>query len=243
MTRSARLLIVGEYDAAFLPHRATDSAIVHAAASIGATIDPVWVSTTQLDTPDAESLLKQASAFWIAPGSPYRSLGGALRAIRFARCSGVPLLGTCGGFQHLVIEYARNVLGFQDAEHAEYNPDASRLMISKLPCSLVDQILPIAIAPGSLAASLYSAARIEERYYCNFAINPEYASLFETGDLRIVGRDDPGEIRILELSGHPFFLGTVYVPQLRSTASQPHPLVIGFLKQAVLTAQLRRTDS
>ena len=84
-----------------------------------------------------------------------------MRAIRFARESGIPLLGTCGGFQHLVIEYARNVLGFQDAEHAEYNPDASRLMISKLPCSLVDQILPIAISPGSLAASLYGAARVE----------------------------------------------------------------------------------
>ena len=239
----ARLLIVGEYNEAFLPHRATDAAIRHAAATLGAEIDPVWISAAEFDGTRGESLLKEAAAIWAAPGSPYRSLAGALRAIRFARESHLPLLGTCGGFQHLVIEYARNVLGFQDAEHAEYNPDASRLMISKLPCSLVDQILPISILPGSLAASHYGAARIEERYYCNFAINPRHASLFEQGDLRIVGRDDQGEIRIVELTGHPFFLGTLFVPQLQSTAEEPHPLVVEFLKQAVLTAERRGTNS
>lgn len=246
---SAKLVIVGEYNDAFLPHRATDAALKHAAASTNVELDPIWVSTSAFESPTAfdstgaASLLQSADAFWIAPGSPYRSLAGALRAIRFARESHVPLLGTCGGFQHLVLEYARNVLDFQDAAHAEYDPDASQLIIARLACSLVDRVLPIAIAPDSLAARLYGAARVEERYYCNFAIHPEYAPIFADSALRVVGRDREGEIRMMELSGHPFFLGTLFVPQLRSTAAEPHPLVVGFVKQAALTAERRRKDS
>lgn len=93
-------------------------------------------------------MMREYDAFWCAPGSPYRSLTGALDAIRFAREERVPFIGTCGGFQHAVIEYARNVLGFADARHAEYDPYASSdLFISALSCSPFGETMRVEIEP------------------------------------------------------------------------------------------------
>ena len=93
------------------------------------------------------------SGLWCVPTSPYRSMEGALLAIRYARESGVPFLGTCGGFQHAVIEYARNVLGWADAEHAETAPDAARAVISLLECPLVETSGVVRFVPGSRIAT------------------------------------------------------------------------------------------
>ena len=126
---TTRIGIIGDYDASFEPHRATDSALAHAASALSLGIESVWLPTTSLDAPDAIQSLASLGGLWVAPGSPYQSMSGALRAIRFARESGLPLLGTCGGFQHIILEYARHVLGFSDATHAEYDPYASSLFI------------------------------------------------------------------------------------------------------------------
>ena len=82
-------------------------------------------------------MIDEYSAIWVAPGSPYKNLEKTLEAIRYAWENGVPCLGTCGGVQHMIIEYARNILGYKDAQHAEYDPCASNLFISSLACSLV----------------------------------------------------------------------------------------------------------
>jgi len=180
---------------------------------------------------------QSADALWCAPGSPYRSLDGALEALRYGREHGVPTLGTCGGCQHMVIEYARHVLGFQDAQHAEYDPYASRLFISELACSLVGQTLPVRLAPGSRAAALYDGAEAEERYYCNFGLNPAYRDQLEAGGLKVSGTDRDGEARVLELPEHPFYIATLFVPQTRSTPQRPHPLIAGLLRAAAVVAR------
>jgi CTP synthase (UTP-ammonia lyase) len=89
---------------------------------------------------------------WCVPASPYRSMDGALTAIRFARERSRPFLGTCGGFQHAVIEYARNVLGWPDAEHAETSPDAARPVINELECALVEATETVTLFPGTRIA-------------------------------------------------------------------------------------------
>src|SRR5437763_1442167 len=95
----------------------------------------------------------------------------ALQAIRYARERSVPLLGTCGGCQHIVIEYARHVLGVTDAQHAEYDPYASTLFVTPLSCSLVGQRLPIHLTPGSCTSAFYGGkTEVEENYYCNFGL-------------------------------------------------------------------------
>lgn len=173
-----------------------------------------------------------SDGLWMAPGSPYRSVAGALTAIRFAREGTIPLLATCGGFQHVILEYARNVLGFDDAQHAEYDPYASRLFISELSCSLVGRIMRLTLKTGSQVAALYGSTTASEQYYCNFGVNPAHVSALAAGPLAIVGADAEGEVRVVEWPGHPFFIGTLFVPQLSSVRSKPHPLVNGFLRAA-----------
>ncbi len=167
---------------------------------------------------------------WIAPASPYRSMEGALEAIRWARERQIPLLGTCGGFQHIILEYTRNVLGIADAEHEETHPDASRLIITRLACSLVGRTMTIALRPGSLVARAYGRTSIQEQYHCNFGVNPDYIEALGAGTLQIVGSDDEGIVRAVELDSHPFFVGTLFLPQHRSTPTEPHPLVLSFLE-------------
>jgi CTP synthase (UTP-ammonia lyase) len=150
---------------------------------------------------------------------------GALRAVEHARRHDVPLLGTCGGFQHVVIEYARNVLGLADAQHAEYDPYGSTLFVTPLSCSLAGQALTVDVHPLARAGDAYGAARVTERYYCNFGLDPDRVDDLVAGGLCVSGRDDLGEVRIVELPHHRFFVATLFVPQARSTPAEPHPLV------------------
>jgi CTP synthase (UTP-ammonia lyase) len=133
----------------------------------------------------------------------------------------------------MVLEYARNALGFREAHHEEYDPYASTLFISELTCSLAGRTMELSFTPGSRVAGIYAALTAKERYYCNFGINPDCVDVLKEGPLQFTGADAEGELRVLELPGHPFFLGTLYVPQARSTAARPHPLVTEFLRAAL----------
>jgi len=224
--------VVGDYDPGFPPHPATDASLRHSAARLGVELETRWLGTRSLESADVAQIASH-DALLCAPGSPYRSLDGALWGVRVAREHDLPFLGTCGGFQHAVIEYARNVLGFEDAQHAEYNPYASKLFISELACSLAGQTMEVRLAPDSRAASLYGATRTRERYYCDFGLNPEHRAALEAGGLRVSGSDQDGEARVLELPGHRFYLATLFVPQSRSSPDAPHPLLTGLLQAAV----------
>jgi CTP synthase (UTP-ammonia lyase) len=132
----------------------------------------------------------------------------------------------------MILEYARNVLNFKDAQHAEYDPDASDLFISRLSCSLAGREMELTFVEGSKVADLYDSLSATEEYYCNFGVNPDKMPLLMSSALRSTGADAEGELRVIELPDHPFFLGTLFVPQARSTSINPHPLVTAFLKAA-----------
>jgi len=223
MTVSIALL--GEYTPTFPPHQSTNAAIEHARAALEFDVNADWISTADID----HTLFDHYSGIWIAPGSPYKDMDKTLAAIRHARENNIPCFGTCGGFQHMIIEYARNVLGFKDAQHAEYDPYASNLFISELACSLAGREMQLNFAPDSRVAAIYAAMTATEQYYCNFGINPNYLDVLKQGPLRITGADAEGEIRVIEWPDHPFFIGTLFVPQARSTPEQLHPLVSAFL--------------
>jgi CTP synthase (UTP-ammonia lyase) len=225
---SLTIAIVGERNPAFPPHIATDAALAHAAEALGVDLEARWIGTE--DT----SSVAAADAIWCAPGSPYRSLEGALAALRHGRERGVPTLGTCGGCQHMLLEFARNVLGFADAAHAEYDPYASRLFVTPLECVIAGKAMRVFLEPGS---ELYDGAReVDEQYYCNFGLNPDYRGRLEAGGLRVTGADADGEARVFELEGHPFYDATQFVPQTRSEPGRPHPVVTGFVRAAVSAA-------
>jgi CTP synthase (UTP-ammonia lyase) len=221
--------VVGDYDPANETHLATDAAFVHASAALGL-VTLTWVGTEDLGSGAAE--LTGFSGLLIAPASPYRSLDGALGAIQFARTVDVPLLGTCGGFQHMVLEFARDVLGYRDAAHAEVDPGGHRLFITPLSCSLKGQSMAVDLKAGSVAASAYGRERVTERYYCDFGLNPTYTAELEAAGLQVTGAGPEGEPRVVELAGRRFFVGTLFVPQASSTPTAPHPLIVALVEAA-----------
>jgi len=196
-----------------------------------------WVATDRLAS-EGPSLLAGAAAVWCAPGSPYRSLTGALVGIRWARAGGVPFLGTCAGFQHAVIEFARNVLGHERAGHAEYGEAGDvELFIDELLCSLVGQTMRVDIVDDELLV-LYGTEHPVERYYCRFGLSPRWAPTLHEAGLRIAAVDaEDGETRVMRLAGHPFFVLTLFVPQTSSTPAVPHPLVVSYLRALLGSCQ------
>ena len=226
------IALIGEFMPTFKPHISTNAAIKHSCDALNVDLDGVWVSTEDIDS----SLFSRFSGIWIAPGSPYKNIDKTLWAIRYAREKQIPCFGTCGGFQHIVLEYARNVLNFKDAQHAEYDPYSSDLFISELTCSLVGREMNLNFVENSQVAQIYGSLSATEEYYCNFGVNPSKVQLLKSGSLQITGSDSEGEIRVLELPNHPFFLGTLFVPQARSIPGRPHPLVNAFLKAVIAKA-------
>jgi CTP synthase (UTP-ammonia lyase) len=226
-----RIAILGEFTPSFVPHLATNRAIQHSRDALNLDIEGEWVSTSDIDT----ATFQRYSGVWVAPGSPYKNLELTLCAIQYARENYVPCFGTCGGFQHMILEFARNVLNFKDAQHAEYDPYASDLFISQLACSLAGREMNLSFVDQSKVAEIYGSNAATEEYYCNFGVNPDKVPLLSSGALRISGSDSEGEMRVIELPEHPFFVGTLFVPQARSTASTPHPLVNAFLKASART--------
>ncbi len=125
------------------------------------------------------------------------------------------------------------MLGIEDAEHAETAPDASRLVISKLVCSLVGKKEMVRIMPGTTAFWAYGNAETLEEFRCNYGLNPAFRELFEGGSLQVSGQDPDGQVRIVEMPDRRFFVGTLFLPQLSSSPSAPHPLILGYLKAAM----------
>ena len=228
-----RIGIVGEFQPNYEPHSAIAPSVEHARGADGGGLSVTleWVATDDAEDMTTQELAGYAG-WWIAPGSPYRSMDGALKVIRYGRERDIPLLGTCGGYQHVVLEYARNVLGFSDAAHAEYNPYASDLFISALSCSLAGQTMTVAVRENTTAARLYKQRTVSETYYCNFGLNLDHLPALTAAGLVVSGTDQDGEPRILELSDREFFVATLFVPQTPSTADAPHPLIVGLLHAA-----------
>ena len=233
MSQPIVLGIVGDYDDTFVPHVKTDDAVRHAAQALGLPLDSSSIPTEECDA-DAARRLAGCHAVCISPGSPYKSMAGALDAIRVCRTGGIPLLATCGGCQHVIIEYARSVLGYADAEHAENDPYASTLFVTPLSCSLVGKTMAVTLDAGSRIAEIYGRTQVEEQYYCNFGLNPAYERTVHDGGLRVVGRDADAEPRIFTIPAHPFFIATLFVPSLTSSPEHPHPVITALLRAAAV---------
>ncbi len=132
----------------------------------------------------------------------------------------------------MLVEYARNVLGVEGAEHAETCPEAAELVVTPLACSLWGQEHRVVLVPGSRAAELYGVDSAVEDYFCSYGLSSEYRPRLEESGLRVSGVDEEGEPRIVELEGHPFFVATLFCFQTRSRPDEPHPLVAGFVETA-----------
>jgi CTP synthase (UTP-ammonia lyase) len=195
------------------------------------------VETTTLAGLVAERLAGY-SGFWCVPASPYRSTEGALAAIRFARETGRAFLGTCGGFQHALLEYARNELGLEEAGHPEIDPDTPLPLLAPLACELVEQSAKVRFTPGSLLRRIYGTVEAKEIYHCRYGLNPAHVSLLLDGRMRIAATDAAGEVRAVELRSHPFFLATAYQPERAALRGSSHPVVEAFVRASTRALQV-----
>jgi CTP synthase len=222
------IALVGDYSEGVTAHRAIPRALELARSASGADIGWEWVATKAIAAASRD--LAAHSAVWVVPASPYGNADGALDAIRWAREAGRPFLGTCGGFQHAILEFARNVAGVADADHAETNPGGQSLVVTRLSCSLVEATGPVHFAKGSLLGAAYGGAGASEGYRCNYGINPAFKAALESAGLRFTAWDDSGEIRGAELPPHPFFAGVLFQPERAALRGEVPPLVLAFVK-------------
>lgn len=228
MPSPLRLSLAGDYRADAVAHQAIPLAIERAARWLNITVEAEWIASEKL----AESDLRRSEAVWVVPGSPYHNDEAVFDTIRWARESGKPFLGSCGGFQYAVIEYARNVLGWHDASHAETDT-GGRMVIAPLSCSLVEQRGAVRFEPGSRIAAAYGTLDSDEGYHCNFGVNPEFSAALGDNTLRITAWDEAGDVRGVELLDHPFFVATLFQSERAALQEKESPLVVAWMQAAL----------
>lgn len=227
---TARVALVGDRSPSVRAHARIPAILDALAQRDQLILDAYWIPTQDVESADA---VDGFDAIWLVPGSPYRSEAGAISAARTARERGIPFLGTCGGFQHAVLEFARNVCGLSGVHHAENQPEADDLLIVALACSLVGHEGVVNVASGSLAQRVLGVDRTIERYHCSYGPSLDYLDVLRAHGLRFSGVDEEGEVRIAELPDHPFFLATLFQPELSGDGTRPHAIIRGLASAAV----------
>ena len=126
------------------------------------------------------------------------------------------------------------MLEITEAQHEEVEPYAACLVVNQLTCSLVGQTATVQVAPGSRAAALYGKSEVKVPYFCNYGLNPAFRDAMTQGGMAITGSDANGEVRMIELPQHPFFMATLFLPQATSAPETPDPLIVGYLRAAMV---------
>jgi CTP synthase (UTP-ammonia lyase) len=255
VTSAVRIGILGDFNPEFPSHHATSDSLQHAARKLNIQVDSQWLPTPSLTASGAQKTLESFDGLWASPGSPYKSFDGMLRGIEFARRCNWPFLGTCGGFQYALIEFARNVLGIADADSAENNPESKNIVIYPVACAVPSRkgdapklsgaVPAIRLRPGSYLQSFYGKDKevVTEEFFCNFEVNPEYEWCAMEAGFPVVARGPQGEVRAVESPAHRFFVATLFQPQLSSTEKIPHPLILAFVQAAADWGRKKLDDS
>jgi CTP synthase (UTP-ammonia lyase) len=253
VTEAVRIGILGDFNPDFRSHHATNDALQHAARKLQLKVESAWLPTPSLLEPTAPATLDAFDGIWASPGSPYKSFDGMLKGIEFARVHDRPFLGTCGGFQYALIECARNVIGIRDATTAEEDPKAKNIVIYPVACAIPNRdkngpklsgkVNEIHLRPGSYLASFYGKEKVEEEFFCNYELNPEFEWMAMEAGFPIVARGSKEECRAIESPAHLFFIATLFQPQLSSTEAKPHPLVMAFVQHVADFHRKRLDDS
>jgi CTP synthase (UTP-ammonia lyase) len=226
-----RVALVGDRNPAVTAHCAIPIALDLAAKACSCSIEAIWMHTASLVDPPAQ--LRGFGGCWCVPASPYANATGALAAIKIARERRLPFLGTCAGFQHAIIEYARYVRSMPEADHAEDNPASKMPIISELSCSLVEATQEITTMSGSRIREAYGTETICEQYRCRYGLNRNLQFMLLDDDLWFTAHDENGEVRAVELRSRPFFVATLFQPERRALNHEAPPLVVAFVEAMV----------
>ena len=247
-TRPVTVAVVGKYIRHQDAYKSIYEALAHAAMAHGAKLEVLRVEAEELEAGDPAARLARADGILVPGGFGRRGLAGMFRAVTHARATGTPFLGICLGMQCAVIACARDLLGWADADSAEFAPDTAHPVIALMESQKAVRGLggtmrlgayACDLAPGSRAAALYGATRVSERHRHRYELNPAFRDALERGaGLRVVGTNPgTGLAEVVELPGHPFFIGCQFHPEFKSRPRAPHPLFAGFLAAALAHRQ------
>jgi CTP synthase len=231
--------IVGKYVEYEDSYKSLKEALVHGALAHNLKLRVTWIEAEGLEVDGYAAQLEGFDGILVPGGFGKRGVDGMLNAIRYARETGTPYFGICLGMQTACIEYARNVCGLKDANSGEFDPATPHRIIYKLrELTGVEEMggtmrlgaWDCILEPGSLAARAYGATEISERHRHRYEFNREYEALLTGAGLRITGTTpDATYVEIVEIPGHPFFLGCQFHPEFKSKPLEPHPLFRDFI--------------
>ena len=230
--KSPRIILIGERDLDKKAHLGIEASLALYRREANFRIDYDWVNTAAITPESVEAILREVSGIWCTPGSPYENTSGALLAIQYARVEKKAFLGTCGGFQHALMEFAENVLK-REATHQELAPAALVPLIVKLSCSLIGAKGNVIVTDPEFFSSILGATQSIEEFNCSYGMNTVLEEAFNGSELRFVARDEVGQVRAFRLRGHPFFVGTLFQPERKALASSLHPVVRAFFEAII----------
>lgn len=221
--------LIGDYQESVTAHRAIPKALELAASELAVSVEFDWLHTNEL----SGTSLSDYAGLWCIPASPYQDNESVLYAIKYARESDVPFLGTCGGYQYAALEFAQTVLGYSEAGNTEFQEETTMPLISSLACKLYDESGDIKLIENSKIAKIYGENTISEEYYCGYGVNSEYLHIFDGSKMFFSGFDEDGDPRCLEITANKFFIGAAFQPERSAFSGKSHPLIRAYLSAAI----------
>lgn len=242
-TESVKIGLIGKYVSLPDAYKSIIESFIHAGAVNECMVDVQFISSEEIEPDNINSYLSQLDGILVAPGFGERGIEGKILAIQYARENKIPFFGICLGMQCAVIEFARNVMGLKNAASTEVNPHTSEPIIDMMEDqkSIVDKggtmrlgAYDCKLKKSSKAYAAYGDTMISERHRHRFEFNNKYLAEMENAGMLATGKNpETGLVEIVEVKNHPWFLGTQFHPELKSTVLNPHPLFVKFIKAAI----------
>jgi CTP synthase len=241
---SVHIGLVGKYVELKDSYLSIVEALRHAGATLETRVQIEWIHSEKLEAGNIESTLQGLDAILVAPGFGVRGWEGKIQAIRYARTTGLPFLGICLGMQCATVEFARHVAGLKGADSTEMNPQTrypvidlmnSQVGIANKGGTMRLGAYPCRVQTGTLASKAYGKTKtIHERHRHRYELNNKFRDRLAQAGLRMSGvNPDLDLVEMIELPGHPWFVGAQFHPEYSSTVDRPHPLFVSFVQAAL----------
>lgn len=242
-TQEVKIGLVGKYVSLPDAYKSIIESFIHAGASLECKVNLSLISSEEINPDNVEKKLGELDGILVAPGFGERGLVGKIEAVKFARENKVPFFGICLGMQIAVIEFAKNVLGLLDACSTEMRPDTvdpviflmeEQKGVTQMGGTMRLGAYPCELKKGTRSATAYGKGKVSERHRHRYEFNNKYLELFERNGMVAAGKNpDSGLVEIMEVQDHPWFVGTQFHPEYKSTVLSPHPLFIRFVQAAI----------
>ncbi len=248
-----KIALVGKYVELHDAYISVREALKHAGLALGVQVDIEWIHSADLEKGKGWEALQSCSGIVVPGGFGSRGIEGKIQAARYARENRVPYLGLCLGMQLMVVEFARNVLGLENANSTEFDRSTPHpvidLMIEQR--AITDMggtmrlgLYPCVLQPGTKAADLYGTPQVEERHRHRFELNNAYRDQLARGGMVFSGLSPDGQlVELVELKEHPYMIGSQFHPEFLSRPTRPHPLFLGLVQAAREYRQQQQTPT